>query len=147
MSTTIPAPTTAPGDASGDPGRPRVLLIDDDAALLEGLKRRLRSRLDVVGAESGAEAFELIDPARPFAVVVSDMRMPRMDGAAVLREFRKRTPDTVRVLLTGYVDIDSAIKAVNEGNIFRFLCKPVDFDDLNAAIDDAIEQHRLITAE
>src|SRR6185312_3089295 len=103
------APVPITGPPVGEPPKPRVLLIDDDTSLLEGLKRRLRSRLDVTTASSGAEALERTEPARPFAVVVSDMRMPGMDGATVLRELRRRAPDTVRVLLTGYVDVDNAI--------------------------------------
>jgi response regulator RpfG family c-di-GMP phosphodiesterase len=83
----------------------------------------------------------------PFAVVVSDMRMPGMNGATFLAEARRRWPDTVRMLLTGYSEMDAALAAVNEGGIFRFLTKPCTADTIGAAVADAAEQHRLITAE
>lgn len=129
------------------PGRPRILLIDDDRSLLNGLRRRLHGSFDVNCAEAGETALQLVAQSEAFAVVVSDMRMPGMDGVAVLKRLQKESPDTVRVLLTGYVDVENAIAAVNEGNIFRFLCKPVDQNLLEKVLEDAISQYQLVTAE
>jgi len=83
----------------------------------------------------------------PPAVVISDMRMPEMDGAAFLSQVKERSPETVRLLLTGYTDIESAIAAVNHGQVFRFLTKPCNPQVLLTAVQAAAEQHRLITAE
>jgi DNA-binding NtrC family response regulator len=98
-------------------------------------------------ATSGKAGLERLSSDGPFAVVVSDMRMPEMNGAAFLAQVRERAPDTVRVLLTGQADLDSAIAAVNEGQIFRFLTKPCAPEMLISSLRAAEEQHRLITAE
>ncbi len=78
---------------------------------------------------------------------MSDMRMPGMDGATVLTRARAVQPDTVRVLLTGQADMEDAVAAVNDGNIFRFLIKPCPRPVLVRALTDAVDQHRMITAE
>jgi CheY-like chemotaxis protein len=83
----------------------------------------------------------------PYAVVISDMRMPGMSGSEFLARARRQAPDTVRMLLTGYTDLGAAAAAVNEGNIFRFLTKPCAKEDLVAAIGAGVEQHALIRAE
>jgi EAL domain-containing protein (putative c-di-GMP-specific phosphodiesterase class I)/CheY-like chemotaxis protein len=126
-------------------GRPkaRVLLVDDEPAVLAGLRRQLRSQYDVVTATDGATGLELLQHAGPFAVVVSDMRMPVMDGATFLAGARAAARDTVRILLTGQADIDAAVAAVNRGQIFRFLSKPCPAALLQECLRDAIDQHHL----
>src|SRR5262249_60092556 len=99
------------------------------------------------GAVGGAAGLELIAREEPFAVVVSDMRMPGMDGAAFLTRVREIAPDATRVLLTGQADLDAAIAAVNRANIFRFLTKPCPPDVLASALTDAVNLHRLVTSE
>ncbi|MBI5494594.1 MAG: response regulator [Deltaproteobacteria bacterium] len=126
---------------------PRVLLVDDEQALIDGVTLHLRRRFDVHSATSGPQALEVVARDGPFAVLLSDMRMPGMDGATLLSRVRETAPDTVRMLLTGYTDMNAAIKAVNEGNIFRFLTKPCPPDQLVAAMLAGAEQHRLVTAE
>jgi response regulator RpfG family c-di-GMP phosphodiesterase len=126
---------------------PRILIVDDEALVLEGLRRQLRTRYDVTVATEPWEAMDLVASKGPYAVVVSDLRMPGMDGVTLLSSIRKLSPDTVRVLLTGYADVEAAIAAVNEGNIFRFLSKPCPTAILLRALEAAVEQHRLITAE
>lgn len=128
-------------------GRPKILCVDDEPNVLEGLALHLRRRFDVHTSTSGAEALGHMETAGAPAVVMSDMRMPGMDGAAFLSKVRQGFPDTVRLLLTGQADLDSAIAAVNEGQIFRFLTKPCPPNALLAAVGAAIEQHRLVTAE
>jgi len=130
-----------------EPNRPRVLLVDDEALVLEGLQRQLRGRFEVTITSQPKQAMKLVVTNGPYAVVVSDLRMPEMDGVALLYSLRQLAPDTVRVLLTGYADLDAAIAAVNEGNVFRFLTKPCPAGMLIRALEASVEQHRLITAE
>ena len=126
---------------------PRIVCVDDEPRILKGLRRRLGRDYDVSIAESGAEALRLMRTTEPFQVVVSDMRMPGMTGAEFLAVARTEFPDTVRILLTGQSDLDDAIAAVNEGNIFRFLNKPCPPEVLMPALADATEHYRLIQAE
>ena len=125
----------------------RILLVDDEPLVLEGLARQLGWEFDVSTAQSGARALELVQSEGPFAVVISDMRMPNMDGAEFLERARALDPDMVRVLLTGQSDLLQAIRAVNHGQLFRFLSKPCPPDVLVPTIQDAVRQHRLLTAE
>jgi response regulator RpfG family c-di-GMP phosphodiesterase len=127
--------------------KPRVLCVDDEPNVLEGLTLNLGRRYDVETAGGGAAALELLqrDPQR--SVIVSDMRMPGMDGATFLAKARTLAPDAVRMLLTGQTDIEAAIQAVNEGQIFRFLTKPCPPPALLAAIAAGVEQHELITSQ
>lgn len=126
---------------------PRILCVDDEPYVLEGLERALCEHFDVITAPSGTAGLDIIRSAGPFSVVVSDMRMPVMDGATFLAQVRAVVPDTVRVLLTGQADVNSAIAAVNEGNIFRFLTKPCSQDVLITALQAATAQYQLVTAE
>ncbi len=83
----------------------------------------------------------------PFALVVSDMRMPNMNGAQFLTKVREHQPDTVRMILSGHADLEATIAAVNDGHIYRFLSKPCPTEKLRAAVEDGLKQHRLISAE
>ncbi len=125
----------------------KVLFVDDEPNVLSAIRRQLHNRTKVMTASSGREALEILDAKGPFALVVSDMRMPGMNGAELLTEIRKRSPDTVRMILSGQADLASTIDAVNEGHIFRFLTKPCPTEILWAAVQTGLEQHRLITAE
>jgi response regulator RpfG family c-di-GMP phosphodiesterase len=124
-----------------------ILCVDDEPRVLEGLVLNLRRHYRVSTATNGLKGLEIIDGDDPPAVVVSDMRMPEMDGAAFLSRVKDRSPDTVRILLTGQADLDSAIAAVNHGQVFRFLTKPCSPQSFLAAVQAASDQHRLITAE
>lgn len=125
----------------------RVLFVDDEPNVLEGIQRTLRKQVELLTASSGAEALRLIGESGPFAVVISDMRMPAMNGAQFLAKVREQEPDTVRMILSGHADLEATIAAVNEGHIYRFLTKPCPTDRLLAAVEDALNQHRLVTAE
>ena len=127
--------------------RERVLCVDDDASILASYTRVLRKQFEIDGALGGEEALRRLEGGPPYAVVVSDMRMPGMDGAQLLAEFQKRAPDTVRIMLTGQADVSSAIRAVNEGRVFRFLTKPCPPDTLSPVLDAAAAQHRLQITE
>lgn len=125
---------------------PRVLCVDDEPNVLEGLGRILDGDYDVTTRTSAAAALDLMAKEQ-FVVVISDMRMPEIDGATFLARVRETAPDTVRMLLTGQSDLNAAIAAVNHGQIFRFLQKPCPVSDLIAAVEAAVEQHRLVTSE
>jgi len=124
-----------------------ILCVDDDENILKGFRRQLRGQFELETATSGQEGLELFKRKGPFAVVVSDMRMPMMDGIEFLSRVREANPDSVRIMLTGNADMQTAIDAVNEGNIFRYLTKPCSSDELAKAINAGIEQYRLINAE
>lgn len=126
---------------------PQILCIDDDPDLLDGLALSLRRLGEVHTAPDGDNALILAAQLPRLAVVVCDMRMPGRNGAEVLSAFREQHPETTRILLTGYADIPSAISAVNQGNLFRFLSKPASNDVLQKAVYDGIKQHQLVIAE
>ena len=126
--------------------RPRVLLVDDEPALLESLRDLLHRDAELETALGGAAGLELAVRFQPH-VVVCDMRMPGMDGATFLAAIRERVPSAVRILLTGHADIDAALRAVNDGGVFRFLTKPCPAATLRRALRDAVEHHRLVTAD
>ena len=99
----------------------KILFVDDEPQVLDGLKRMLYKDFEVDTALGGEQALTAIRVVGPYSVVISDMRMPGMSGAQFLTKVRQTSPDTVRMLLTGYSDLIAAMEAVNEGNIFRFL--------------------------
>jgi len=125
----------------------RVLFVDDERQVLEALSQLHGRRYDVLTAPSGEVALDLLGKTGDVAVIVSDMRMPQMNGATFLSRARTLAPDASRILLTGQADMASAIAAVNEGQLFRFLTKPCAPPDLQAAIDAGIRQQRLVSAE
>ena len=125
----------------------KVLFVDDEVAVLEGFRRTLHRECEVDTAVGGAEGLVALQYRGPYAIVVSDMRMPGMTGSQFLAQVRRLAPDTVRMLLTGYTDLPTAIEAVNQGQIFRFLGKPIDKDGLLSALESGFEQYRLITGE
>lgn len=124
-----------------------ILCVDDDAYVLQGFRRRLRQRYALETATGPEEALEVIQRQGPFAVVVSDMQMPRINGVEFLRRVRALAPDTVRMMLTGNADQQTAVDAVNDGCIFRFLCKPCTPEALSEALDAGLAQYRLIRHE
>lgn len=125
----------------------RILCVDDDPNVLQAYQRSLRRRFRIETALGAEEALEAVRTQGPYAVVVADMRMPGMSGAELLAEVRRAAPETIRMMLTGHADMDTAMQAVNDGQIFRFLTKPCPPDQFAAALDAALEQHRLVTAE
>jgi len=123
----------------------KILLVDDDAMVLAGLKRQLRDQFRIETALSGEEALKIIDEKGPFAVVVSDYYMPGMNGIDFLCKVKTVDPDTVRMMLTGSADMSTAIQAVNEGSIFQFHPKPCPADTLGQAIKSGIDKYRQTT--
>lgn len=127
--------------------KPRVLLVDDEPSVLSGYERTLRHDFEVETAVSGELGLAAMRERDPYEVVISDMRMPRMSGAQFLAKAKALAPDTVRILLTGYTDLDAAISAINDGRIFRFLTKPCSKETLTAALKAGVEQSQLIRSE
>lgn len=136
---------SSPANAGG--ARTKVLCVDDQPSILKMLAASLRQRYDVLVAASGAEALEVLAGDTSIGVVVSDMRMPEMDGVAFLSRARQLVPDATRILLTGQADLESATAAVNEGEVFRFLTKPCPAEALLKAVAAAADHYRLITSE
>jgi len=125
----------------------KVLFVDDEPNILDGYRRNLRKQFAISIASSGQEGLELIDQEGPFAVIVSDMRMPQMDGVEFLSKAKQSAPDTVRMMLTGNADQQTAVDAVNEGDVFRFLNKPCPPPDMAKALEAACKQYQLMAIE
>lgn len=125
----------------------RILFVDDDGNLLASYRRQWRQRFAVDTAQSGPQGLEKIGQNGSYSVVVSDYRMPGMDGIQFLVYVKEKAPDSVRILLTGYADLETAIGAVNEGNIFRLLTKPCPPEVLANALEAGVRQYQLVLAE
>jgi DNA-binding NtrC family response regulator len=121
----------------------RILLVDDESNVLSALKRALFDEpLDIDSVTSAEEALEIMKTEH-FKVVVSDERMLGMQGAEFLSKVKAEHPDTIRIMLTGHATLEAAMKAVNEGEIYRFFAKPWDDQNLKFAIRSAIEKFDL----
>ena len=125
----------------------KILCVDDEESILKGFQLNLRKGFELHMASNGAEGLEVFDRERGFALVLSDMRMPEMNGATMLSEIKKRDHEVVTVLLTGHTDFESAMAAVNEGNVFRMLSKPCPPDTLIKVLNAGLEQHDLIKSK
>jgi len=122
--------------------RYRILCVDDEPQVLQGLSLQLGRRYEVLTALSGAEALEVLRREDRICAIISDMRMPRMDGATFLARARAIVPNAARILLTGQTDLRSAIAAVNEAQVLKFLSKPCAPPELLAAVETGIEHYR-----
>jgi FixJ family two-component response regulator len=125
----------------------KILLVDDDENILSGYKRNLRTFFQIYVAISPKTALLILKENKDIGLIISDFRMPEMNGIEFLTIVKDLYPNTVRILLTGNADLEMAIKSVNEGNIFRFLTKPCDQETLKNNISQGIEQYKLIIAE
>jgi EAL domain-containing protein (putative c-di-GMP-specific phosphodiesterase class I)/CheY-like chemotaxis protein len=128
-------------DEVADPMPRKLLLVDDEPHILSSVRRHLGAHFHITCAGNGEEALRLFDEEGPFPVIVSDMRMPVMDGLELLRILRRRAPDTVCLLLSGQTDFNTLVDALNEGEIFRFLGKPASPDLLRATLERAYLEH------
>ncbi|HXG27624.1 MAG TPA: response regulator [Nevskiales bacterium] len=127
------------------PARARVLFVDDEPRILNTMRMLFRGRYEVLTADGGAQALELLK-TRPVDVIVSDQRMPGMTGIELLRQARERMPGAMRILLTGYSDLNAIIGSINEGEIFRFVNKPWFDEDLIATVARAVDAARATQA-
>lgn len=120
---------------------PRILCVDDEAQVLSGLKRQMRTKYNIVTAIGPQDGLEALKNNGPFDVIISDFRMPVMDGAAFLREAKKIDPAATRILLTGDANMQDVQAAVNEGSIYKVLLKPCSAEELRDAMSGALKQH------
>jgi response regulator RpfG family c-di-GMP phosphodiesterase len=125
----------------------RILCVDDEPFILEAYQRALRRRFAIDCACGGEEALKSLAENGPYAVIVADMRMPGMNGIQLLVKAKEMAPDTVRMMLTGNADQQTALDAVNEGQIFRFMNKPCPPEVFAKYLESGITQYRLITTE
>lgn len=122
----------------------KILIIDDEAGILGAVNRTLRREdLTLFTTSSPDEALERIS-AEKFAVAISDQRMPEIEGSRFLEKVRELSPDTIRIILTGHADIESAVDAINRGSVFRFLTKPWVDDELCSVVRQAVAQYELV---
>lgn len=125
----------------------KILLVDDDENVLSGYHRVLRRRYDLDVALGGLQALQALEQHGPYAVIVADMQMPGMNGVELLQKVQEDYPATQRLMLTGNLDQHTAMEAINRGKVFRFLTKPCTPDDLSTALEGALRQFRLESAE
>ncbi|HRO66492.1 MAG TPA: hybrid sensor histidine kinase/response regulator [Pseudobdellovibrionaceae bacterium] len=121
-----------------------ILCVDDEVDNVDALERLFRRKYNVLRATSGQQALQVLQQHQgPVAVIITDQRMPQMTGVEFLEKTLTQHPDTVRILLTGYTDLESVIEAINKGQIYRYLTKPWDPVDLSSAVDRAVERYDL----
>jgi len=126
--------------------RERILIVDDDPVCLTAFSSILGEHFHVDTAESGVQALARLDPAEPYAVVISDMYMPDMDGIDFLAQVGRISPSSVKIMLTGHADLETAMAAVNRSHVFGFFsksCQPLALVDTVRA---AMAQHRQLRA-
>jgi two-component system NtrC family sensor kinase len=122
----------------------RILCVDDERNILQALERSfLDDNYEIVNANSGAEGLQALKEAGPFQVVISDYRMPVMNGVEFLKKVYAGWPDTVRLVLSGYADVGAIVAAINEGHIYKFIPKPWDDQDLRLTIQKSLEHYLL----
>ena len=122
----------------------RILCVDDEISILKTLKRLFMDHeYELLTASSGGEGIELLSNNQPIQVVISDYRMPGMNGVEFLQEVCRRWPDTIRIVLSGYADTASIVSAINDGEIYKFIPKPWNDDELKITIENAIERYFL----
>lgn len=124
-----------------------ILCVDDEANVLKSLKRLfLDEDYEILTAESGPEGLVILDQRQPVQVVISDYRMPEMDGVAFFKQVHERWPDTIRIVLSGYADTAAVVAAINEGQVYKFIPKPWNDEELKIAIAKAVERYFLVQA-
>jgi len=120
----------------------RILLVDDESRILTALSRRLEDEFIIDTATTGKGGLQKLKDLGPYAIVISDLRMPNMDGIEFLSEVARLYPNTVRILLTGYADVPSATRAINQSGIFRLLTKPCSQETVQKALEEGLRKYR-----
>jgi len=120
-----------------------ILIVDDQQEILNSLQRLLKNEFNIFVAPSGEQGLELIRK-QSFAVVVSDQRMPQMDGVTFLKQVKELQPEAIRILLTAYADIEATISAVNQAKIFQYISKPFEPDEFKQILNNALQHYRLV---
>lgn len=126
--------------------KPQLLAVDDEPDNLDLLYRTFHRQFEVLRAGSGQEGLQVLETHPDVAVIISDQRMPGMSGTVFLRETAARYPNTVRIMLTGYADVENLVSAINEGRVFKYVSKPWEETNLRAVVAQALETHRVLKA-
>ena len=128
----------------GDGSKLKLMVVDDEPDNLDLLYRTFRREFSVYKAESGPSALEVLDKEGEMAVIISDQRMPQMNGTEFLGRTVERFPDTIRILLTGYTDVEDLVEAINSGQVFKYITKPWNPSELKAVVQQASETYRVL---
>ncbi|WP_152049607.1 response regulator [Tautonia marina] len=123
------------------PHKPCLLVVDDEPEVCNSVSHLLRHKYHVLRAHSAAEAIELM-AQHEVEIIMTDQRMPEVSGVEMLQKVKSRYPEAIRMLFTGYADINSVIAAINQGHVYRYLSKPWQPEELEAAVDDAAAEYR-----
>ena len=126
--------------------KPKILVVDDEPDNLDLLYRTFRRGYRVLRAESGPAALDILSREGDVAVIISDQRMPMMSGTEFLSLTATQYPDIMRIILTGYTDVEDLVEAINAGKVFKYVTKPWDADELQAVVVQAIDTHNLLRA-
>lgn len=126
------------------PKKPKMLVVDDEPDNLDLLYRTFRRDFDVLRAESGVDALSLLSTEGEVAVIISDQRMPEMKGTEFLSKTVPEFPDTVRIILTGFTDVEDLVEAINAGQVYKYITKPWDPNELKAVVQRAAETYELL---
>jgi signal transduction histidine kinase len=124
--------------------KPPILIVDDEPEVLASLRSLFRREYKVLTAERGEQALDILRTGAEVHVIITDQRMPGMTGVELLSRVREEFPDVIRLMMTGYSDVNSVVNAVNEGSVYRYIGKPWDPDELSAVIRQAFERYRLV---
>jgi len=128
----------------GDGSKLKLMVVDDEPDNLDLLYRTFRREFQVYKAESGPSALEVLDKEGEMAVIISDQRMPQMNGTEFLGRTVERFPDTIRILLTGYTDVEDLVEAINSGQVFKYITKPWNPTELKAVVQQASETYGVL---
>ncbi len=126
------------------PKKPKMLVVDDEPDNLDLLYRTFRREFQVLKADSGIRALELLEKEGEVAVIISDQRMPEMKGTEFLSKTVPQFPNTVRIILTGFTDIEDLVEAINSGQVYKYITKPWDPNELKAVVQRAAETYELL---
>lgn len=124
--------------------KPKLLVVDDEPDNLDLLYRTFHRDFRVLRAESGPEALQILAEEGEVAVIISDQRMPSMSGTEFLSLTATQYPDIIRIILTGYTDVDDLVEAINSGKVFKYVTKPWDDDELKAVVRQAVDTHNVL---
>ncbi|OCQ94393.1 adenylate cyclase [Oscillatoriales cyanobacterium USR001] len=124
----------------------KILIVDDEPDNLDLLYRTLHRDYKVLRADSGPEALELLARVGEVAVIISDQRMPQMSGTEFLSMTAAQYPDVIRIILTGYTDVEDLVEAINSGQVFKYVTKPWDAEELRALVSQAVDTHNVLKA-
>lgn len=124
--------------------KPKILVVDDEPDNLDLLYRAFRREYVVLRAESGHAALEILEQEGDIAVIISDQRMPGMSGTEFLSQTATRYPDIIRIILTGYTDVEDLVEAINAGKVFKYVTKPWDDHELKAVVRQAVDTHNVL---